>query len=94
MMAAVNRDDIKIRCPRLGGPVPFSYCEQTGRNGQPCFKVMDCWWQHFDVVAYLKKRFSTEELAELFTQQPRPKLTGILELIEQARQNSTPDPSD
>jgi hypothetical protein len=93
-MATVDKDDLKIRCPRLGGPVPFSYCDQTGHNGHPCFKVMDCWWQYFDVMDYLKKRFSTEELAEFLDQQPRPKLTGILELIEQARQNSTPDTSD
>lgn len=93
-MATVKKDDLEIRCPRLGGPVPFTYCEKTGRNGQPCFKVMDCWWQHFDVVDYLKKHLPAEALAELLDQRPRPKLTGILELIEQARQNSTPDTSD
>lgn len=90
----MKKDDLEIRCPRLGGPVPFTYCEKTGRNGQPCFKVMDCWWQHFDVVDYLKKHLPAEALAELLDQRPRPKLTGILELIEQARQNSTPDTSD
>ena len=93
-MATVKKDDLEIRCPRLGGPVPFTYCEKTGRNGQPCFKVMDCWWQHFDVVDYLKKHLPAEALAELLEQRPRPKLTGILELIERARQNSTPDTSD
>jgi len=93
-MATVKKDDLEIRCPRLGGPVPFTYCEKTGRNGQPCFKVMDCWWQHFDVVDYLKKHLPAEALAELLDQRPRPKLTGILELIERARQNSTPDTSD
>lgn len=90
----MKKDDLEIRCPRLGGPVPFTYCEKTGRNGQPCFKVMDCWWQHFDVVDYLKKHLPAEALAELLEQRPRPKLTGILELIERARQNSTPDTSD
>lgn len=93
-MATVKKDDLEIRCPRLGGPVPFTYCEKTGRNGQPCFKVMDCWWQHFDVVDYLKKHLPAEALAELLDQRPRPKLTGILELIERARQKSTPDTSD
>ena len=90
----MNTDDLEIRCPRLGGPVPFTYCEKTGDNGQPCFKVMDCWWQHFDVVAYLKKKLPAEDLASLMDRQPRPKLTGILELIEQARRNSTPDTPD
>jgi len=90
----VSKDDLEIRCPRLGGPVPFTYCEKTGSSGHPCFKVMDCWWQHFDVVDYLKKKLPAEDLAALIDRQPRPKLTGILELIEQARQNSTPDTPD
>ena len=93
-MATVKKDDLEIRCPRLGGPVPFTYCEKTGRNGQPCFKVMDCWWQHFDVKTYLKNHLTEEALHALLNQQPPPKLSGILELIEQARQNSTPDTSD
>ena len=90
----VEKDNLEIRCPRLGGPVPFTYCEKTGRNGQPCFKVMDCWWQHFDVMAYLRSRLTAEECEAFLHQRPRPKLSGILELIAQARRNSAPDDSD
>jgi len=90
----MDKDNLQIRCPRLGGPVPFTYCKKTGHDGQPCFKVMDCWWQHFDVRAYLKKNLTEEAFNALLGQRPRPKLTGILELIEQARQNSTNDTSD
>lgn len=93
-MTTVEKDDLDIRCPRLGGPVPFTYCEKTGRRGQPCFKIADCWWQHFDVMDYLEKRLSKEELAEFLVRQPRPKLSGILELIQHAHQSSNPDPSD
>ena len=87
----MNTDDLEIRCPRLGGPVPFTYCEKTGDNSQPCFKVMDCWWQHFDVVGYLQKRMKAEELRQVLENRPRPKLTGILAQIQQARRNISSD---
>jgi hypothetical protein len=90
----VEKDNWEIRCPRLGGPVPFTYCEKSGSNGQPCFKVMDCWWQRFDVGAYLKHRLTEAEYEALLNKQPRPKLSGILELIAQARRTSTSDDSD
>ena len=87
----MTKKDMEIRCARLGGPVPFSYCEKAGHDGQPCFKVADCWWQHFDVVAYLKQRLTAEELREVLERRPQPKLTGILEIIQQACQNSSAD---
>ena len=83
----------QIRCPRLGGPVPFSYCEGAGGNGAPCFKVLDCWWPHFDVETYLRERLGAEGLQAALSRPPQPKLTGILEAIQQARRHSDPDPA-
>lgn len=93
-MTIVKKDELEIRCPRLGGPVPFTYCEKTGRNGQPCYKVLDCWWQHFDVTAYLRKRLTAEEFEAFLHHRPAPKLSGILDLIAQARRNSASDDAD
>jgi hypothetical protein len=90
----VEKDHLEIRCPRLGGPVPFTYCEKTGNNGQPCFKVMDCWWQYFDVGAYLKHRLTEEEYEAFLNKEPHPKISSLLELIAQARRNSASDASD
>ena len=81
----------QIRCPRLGGPVPFSYCDTMGENGKPCFKIADCWWSHFDVMGYLKKRLTAEELNDLLGRRPPPKLNSILDLIQQARHNARSD---
>ncbi len=39
------------------------------------------------MVAYLKKKLSTEDFTELAARRPRPKMTSLLEIIEQARQN-------
>jgi len=50
-----NKDNLEIRCPRLGGPVSFEYCRTNGDEMLPCWKIFDCWWERFDVAAFLKK---------------------------------------
>ncbi len=77
------------RCPRLGHPVPFSYCLQGGDDHGPCWKIADCWWEIFDVVAYLHAHFPPETVSVLLTPgPPKPKITGLVELIEQAKQRT------
>jgi len=73
------------RCPRLGSPVPLSYCMKCNDNHRPCGKVIDCWWEFFDIKSYLEKNLSTEDFTELVNQKPQDKITSILELIEQAK---------
>ena len=73
------------RCPRLGNPVPFDYCEICGDDQQPCFKILDCWWEHFDVVQYLKDNLSEDQFKHLMAARSKPKVTSLLELIEQAK---------
>ena len=83
-----RNDDLERRCPRLGGDVGFKYCRFAGDNRQPCAKIADCWWERMDVMAYLEEIFSKKELQAFLRARPKPKLTSILELIEQARQRS------
>ena len=73
------------RCPRLGNAVPFNYCEVCGDDQQPCFKILDCWWEHFDVVQYLKDHLSEDQFNRLMQARPKPKVTSLLELIEKAK---------
>jgi hypothetical protein len=73
------------RCPRLGNPVPFNYCEVCGDDQQPCFKILDCWWEHFDVVQYLKDHLPEDQFNQLMTARPKPKVSSLIELIEQAK---------
>lgn len=77
--------DLTRRCPRLGGPVSFSYCGGCGRNGGYCWKVLNCWWEYFDVADYLRRRLSADEFAALCQARPRPKVTSLIEIIERAR---------
>ena len=78
---------LERRCPRLGGPVSFSYCKTCDEDHQPCFKIIDCWWETFDVVRYLKDHLSEEQFNRLNKATPRPKIASLVELIEKAKKN-------
>ncbi len=81
-----RKNPLERRCPRLGGPVGFTYCRSCEPGRQPCFKIFDCWWETFDVVRYLKDHLPEEQFERLLAAQPRPKIASLVELIEAARQ--------
>lgn len=76
------------RCPRLGGPVSFGYCRGIGENGLPCGKVFDCWWERFDIVAYVQSCLSEDQYERLVRVRPQPKLCSLVELIAQAKRRN------
>jgi hypothetical protein len=80
-------DNFKIRCPRLGHQIHFSYC-QTENNGAPCFKILDCWHAYFNVEEFLKSQISPEQWDELTTRRSAPKVVSLVELISQARKHA------
>jgi len=80
-----DRENAIRRCPRLGGPVPFSYCMKGSEEKFPCGKIIDCWWEIFDVETYLRENLAEEDFRALLDQKPKPKITSILELIEKAK---------
>lgn len=80
--------DMERRCPRLGSAVNFAYCLDAGDDTLPCFKICDCWWEVFDVVDYLKRTLSEQDFEKLMQNRPKPKLTSLLQLIEQAQKRS------
>ena len=84
-----GQDSMVRRCPRLGNPVPFDYCEVCGDEQQPCFKILDCWWEQFDVVQYLKDSLTEDQFSRLMEARPKPKVTSLIELIEQARKRNS-----
>ena len=78
------KEDIKIRCPRLGHQIHFGYC-RIENQGLPCFKTLDCWYPHFEVMEHLREELSTEEWEKVFGKPGKPKMLSLLELIEQAK---------
>ena len=79
-------DDYQIRCPRLGHQVAFSYC-RTESRGLPCFKTLDCWYNHFLVEDWLRKELKPEDWDTLFNRPPKPKVLSLVEMIEQAKRS-------
>jgi len=80
-----SNDSLERRCPRLGGQVTFHYCRQCGDNDLPCWKAIDCWWEYFDIMTFFKKNLSEDQFNQLVTLRPKPKVTSLIEMIEQAK---------
>jgi hypothetical protein len=80
-----DKDQIERRCPRLGGPVSFGYCRMSGDDHSVCWKILDCWWELFDVVTYLQNFLSEERFNQLVHAKPKPKVVSLVELMEQAK---------
>ena len=69
----------------LGHEVPFRYC-RTQEADRLCGRILDCWWQAFDVCGFLKENLTADEIAKLANPAPRPpKVASLAELISQAR---------
>jgi hypothetical protein len=81
-------DDFMIRCPRLGNPVPFSFCRFESK-GLPCFKIMDCWYDYFMIEDFLRRELKPDDWEKLFNQLPKPKVLTLVELIEEAKKRKT-----
>lgn len=78
-------DSQKRRCPRLGSIIEFQYCLISGEGDLPCWKILDCWWEIFDVQSYLKANLPEAVFNRLATAVPQNKVSSILEIIEQAK---------
>jgi len=77
-------ESFTIRCPRLGHQINFSYC-RVENSKLPCFKTLDCWYNYFDVRAYLMDKLSEEDFTKTFLEKGKPKVMSLFDLIEQAK---------
>jgi hypothetical protein len=83
--------DLHLRCCRLGHEVNFGYCRQESR-GKPCRLILDCWWERFDVRAFLRAHLPEEAMAQVeqaAASPPPSKVLGLVEIIQQAKQRLT-----
>jgi len=79
------------RCPRLGGPVSFEYCRYHAAEREPCWKILDCWWESFDVVGLLTRELGKEAVDRLANTRPPPKTQSLMALIQQAQERCGKD---
>ena len=78
-------DRFERRCPRLGGPISFKYCLKAEENGTACHKIIDCWWEYFDVASFLKTHLSENAFNALMESRPMNKVSSLVDIIEKAR---------
>jgi hypothetical protein len=80
-------EELWIRCPRLGGEAPFTYCLQEAGD-LPCHRIVVCWQPFFPVESCLRKMLSPEKWEEFTARKPKEKIVSLLELIEEAKQKA------
>lgn len=64
-MTKSRYDSLIIRCPSLGGEVPFRYCRNMN-EGFPCRRLPVCWSEKIDIFGFIKRFYSTEEIDRFF----------------------------
>ncbi|TFG43875.1 MAG: hypothetical protein E4H48_01480 [Syntrophobacterales bacterium] len=57
----------------------------SGEGENPCAKVVDCGWETFDIVQYLRDNLPEEQFNQVLNARPRPKVASLVELIAQAK---------
>ena len=83
-MVELSDHDGRTRyCPRLGHTVPFGYCRKPGSE-RFCGNIVRCWEARLDIHGFLETHYTEEERRAAYTA-PKPKMTSLLELIEQAK---------
>ncbi len=65
----------------------WHYCRRE-TDGRPCFKVLDCWWEVFNVEDYLRRTLSEAEFRSLYESRPPSKMAGLIDLIRRAQLNT------
>ena len=73
--------DFLPRCRRLGQEVTFGYCRQE-TGGKPCRLILDCWWEHFDVRAFLQANLPPETMSQVESASISPPLSKVLSLLD------------
>ena len=97
-MAMLTKYDQEIlpRCRRLGHEVTFGYCRQEN-HGVPCRSIFDCWWERFEVRAFLRANLPEDIMAQLESataEPPRAKVLSLLDLVQQTKERLASAKSD
>jgi hypothetical protein len=83
MSDITENDARKNYCPMLGHELTFSYCRSPG-DTVPCRKIIQCWWEMFDVEAYMAEHFNQETIKTI-NQPAKDKMATLYDLIQQAK---------
>ncbi len=79
-----EHDDLIIRCPQLGGEVPFKYC-RTVNEDLPCRRMIVCWEFRMEISKFLGEHYSFDQIQCALASPRKTRIETILELIEKAK---------
>ena len=79
-----EHDALIIRCPQLGGEVPFRYC-RTVNQDLPCRRMMVCWEFRLEMPKFLREHYSMDQIQCALTPPNQTRLDTILEIVEKAK---------
>jgi hypothetical protein len=79
-----EHDALIIRCPQLGGEVPFSYCRIVNED-LPCRKIIICWEFRIEIGKFLNENYSVDQIQRALAPPTKTRLETILDLIEKAK---------
>ena len=83
----VQYDNEEIYCRKLGHHLTFKYC-RTEREGLPCAKVLDCWFENIPIEEFVRSNYSEAEIAAI-TAPPKPKVATLFDLIAEAKKRNS-----
>ncbi len=69
----------------LGHDIPFRYC-RTMREGLPCAKIFDCWFEILPIMDFVEEHYSEEEQKQIVAP-PKSRITSIAEILAKAAKN-------
>jgi len=77
-------DALTIRCPQLGGEIPFKYC-RTVNEELPCRRIVVCWEFRIEISKFLGEHYSVDQIQRALAPPTKTRIDTILELIEKAK---------
>ena len=72
-------DSEEIYCRKLGHHLTFKYCRME-REGFPCSRVFECWFEKIPIEEFILKNYSKSEI-DLIMAPPSQKLAALTELV-------------
>ena len=77
-------DALILRCPQLGGEVPFKYC-RTLNEDLPCRRIVVCWEFRLEIAKFLGEHYSIDQIEHALAPPIKSRIETILELVEKAK---------
>ncbi len=79
-----EHDRLIIRCPSLGGEVPFRYC-RTVNEDLPCRNIILCWELRLEISKFLSEHYSIDQIQRSLSLPTKSRVETIVEMIEKAK---------